>query len=67
MLWLTNSTVRPSWRYVAHLSQALALELGIADRQHFVDYQDLRLECAATANASRRYIPLELAPLRGYR
>ena len=44
MLWLTNSTVRPSPRDVLHLAEALLLELGVADRQHLVDDQDLRLE-----------------------
>ena len=44
MLWLTNSTVRPSPRDVAHLAQALLLKRGVADRQHLVDDQDLRLQ-----------------------
>ena len=44
MLWLTNSTVRPCLRHVAHLAEALALERGVADGQHLVDDQDLRLE-----------------------
>ncbi len=44
MLWLTNSTVRPCLGHVAHLAQALALELGVAHRQHLVHHQDLRLQ-----------------------
>ena len=42
-LWLTN---RPCGRPgdVAHLAQALPLELGVADGQHLVDEQDLGLE-----------------------
>ena len=44
MLWLTNSTVRPLLRHVLHLAQALLLELGVADRQHFVHDQDLRVQ-----------------------
>ena len=44
MLWLTNSTVRPLARHVLHLAEALLLELRVADRQHLVDDQDLRLQ-----------------------
>ena len=44
MLWLTNSTVRPPRGDVLHLAEALLLELGVADGQHLVDDQDLRLE-----------------------
>ena len=44
MLWLTNSTVRPRFGRLLHLAQALALKLGVADRQHLVDDQDLRLQ-----------------------
>ena len=44
MLWLTNSTVRPSLGHVAHLAQALLLELDVADGQHLVDDQDVGLE-----------------------
>ena len=44
MLWLTNSTVRPPLGHVAHLAEALLLELGVADRQHLVDDQDFRLQ-----------------------
>ena len=43
-LWLTKMTVRPSLRDVLHLAEALVLELGVADREHLVDEQDLRLE-----------------------
>ena len=45
MLWLTNSTVRPSdLGDIVHFSKALFLKFGIADSQHFVDNQNLRLE-----------------------
>ncbi len=44
MLWLTNSTVRPLLCDILHLAQALLLELDVADRQHLVDDQDLRLQ-----------------------
>ena len=44
MLWLTNSTVRPPLADVVHLAEALLLEPRVADREHFVDDQDLRLE-----------------------
>ena len=44
MLWLTNRTVRPCLGDVAHLAEALLLEGDVADRQHLVDEQDLRLE-----------------------
>ena len=44
MLWLTNRTVRPAFGDVLHLAQALLLERGVADGEHFVDDQDLRLQ-----------------------
>ena len=44
MLWLTSSTVRPAPDDLAHLAEALALEGRVADREHLVDDQDLRLE-----------------------
>ena len=44
MLWLTKRTVRPSRGDLAHLAEALALERRVADREHLVDEQDLRLE-----------------------
>ena len=34
----------PGVRDLLHLAEALALELAVADREHFVDDQDLRLE-----------------------
>ena len=37
-------TVRPASRDLVHLAQRLALEGGVADREHLVDEQDLRLE-----------------------
>ena len=43
-MWLTNSTVRPCLRDVAHFPEALLLERGVADGEHFVDEQDLGLE-----------------------
>ena len=45
MLWLTKSTVRPPLPLSSlHSSQALFLEIDIADGQHLVDDQDLRLQ-----------------------
>ena len=44
MLWLTKSTVRPLGRNLRHAAEALLLELGIADGEHLVDDQDLRLQ-----------------------
>ena len=44
MLWLTNRTVRPPRRHFVHLAQAFLLERRVADGQHLVDDQDLRLE-----------------------
>ena len=47
ILWLTNRTVRPCVRRdILHLAQAFLLEIGIADRQHLVDDEDLRLQDA---------------------
>ena len=43
-LWLTNSTVRPLPATSDMRSRHLRLELGVADRQHLVDHQDLGLE-----------------------
>ncbi len=34
----------PLLGHVAHLTQAFALEFGIADRQHLVYHEDLRLQ-----------------------
>ena len=45
MLWLTNSTVRRSrLDDILHLSEALLLKARVADREHLVDDEDLRLE-----------------------
>ena len=44
MLWETKSTVRPELREILHPSEARALELGVADGEHLVHEQDLRLE-----------------------
>ena len=44
MLWETKSTVRPGAAEVLHPAEALLLELGVADGEHLVDEQDLRLE-----------------------
>ena len=44
MLWLTNRHRSALLGDIVHLSQALLLEGGVADRQHLVDQQDLRLE-----------------------
>ena len=34
----------PAARDVAHLAEAFLLKLGVADRQHFIDDQDFRVE-----------------------
>ena len=44
MLWLTNSTVRPPRATSFDLAEAFLLELGVADREHLVDDQDLGFE-----------------------
>ena len=51
--------IQPATCHGSDLAQALLLELRIADRQHLVDDQDFRFQCAATAKASRTYMPLE--------
>ena len=43
-LWETKMTVRPCFGDLVHLAQRLALEGGVADREHLVDEQDLGLE-----------------------
>ena len=43
MSWETKITVRPESQ-VLHPAEAAALELGVTDREHLVDEQDLRLE-----------------------
>jgi hypothetical protein len=51
---------RPALRPgIGHAAQALALELGVADREHLVDDETSGSRCAATAKARRRYMPLE--------
>ena len=45
--------------HVVHLAQALLLEGHVADRQHLVHDQDLRVEVGRHAKASRTYMPLE--------
>ena len=59
MLWLTEQHGAPLPRDVVHLAQALLLELGVADREHLVDTRISGSRCAATAKASRTYMPLE--------
>ena len=44
MLCETKSTVRPVPLELLHPPEALLLELGVADREHLVDEQDLGLE-----------------------
>ena len=61
MLWLTKITVRPSAGDFIDFAQAFLLEFGVADRQNFIDNQNFWLEMAATAKASRTYIPLRSA------
>ncbi len=42
---MTDEQHRPALRAdVLHLAEALTLERGVADREHFVDEQDVRLE-----------------------
>ena len=38
---------------------ALLLELGIADREHFIEQQDLRFDMDRDANPSRKNMPDE--------
>ena len=59
MLWLTNEHGAALAGDLVHLPEALALERRVADREHLVDDEDLGSRCAATAKASRTYIPLE--------
>ena len=59
MLWLTKITVRPSRTISPTLPRTLLLERQIADRQHFVDDQDVGARWAATAKARRTCMPLE--------
>ena len=44
MLWLTNSTVRPSSATSPILPRHFFWNVGVADREHLVDEQDLRLQ-----------------------
>ena len=44
MLWLTNSTVRPSPSHLAHLAQTFLLKRRVADRQDLVHDQNFRLQ-----------------------
>ena len=52
-------TVLPELADVLDAPHAALLELVVADREHLVDDQHLGSRCAATANASRTYMPLE--------
>ena len=42
-----------------HAPETSPLEFCVADREHLVDDQDVRLEVRGNGNASRTYIPLE--------
>ena len=42
-----------------HLAEALALELGVLDREHLVDQQNLGLEVCGYGEGERTYMPLE--------
>ena len=44
MLWLTKSTVRPPAATLAHSPERFLLKLRVADCEHFIDDQDLRLQ-----------------------
>ena len=44
MLWLTNSTVRPSPRHFTHFAEALFLKFSVAYCQDLVDYENFRFE-----------------------
>ena len=46
-------------RRLLHLAEALALELGVADGETSSTSRISGSRCAATANASRTYMPLE--------
>jgi hypothetical protein len=41
------------------MPETLALERHVTDREHLVDEEISGSRCAATANASRTYMPLE--------
>ena len=43
---------------VADLANTFSLELSVPNSQHFINYQNFARRWAATANASRTYIPL---------
>ena len=45
--------------HLAHAAHTLALESQVADGQHLIDDQNLRLQMRATAKARRTYMPLE--------
>ena len=45
--------------HLAQPSEGLALEAEVADGEHFVDDQHVGLRCAAIANPSRAFMPLE--------
>ena len=62
MLWLTNSTVLPvPARHLSAFCQAFLLELGVADGEHLVHDRISGSRWAATAKASRTYMPLRIA------
>ena len=51
MLWLTNSTVRPSRATSLHFPQALLLKRGITHGQHLIDDQNLRLQVCSDSES----------------
>ena len=62
MLWLTKKTVRPSpRRHVPHLPEALLLECIVANGQHLVDDQDLRLEVSGDGEGQPHVHPRGVA------
>ncbi len=44
MLWLTNRIVRPCFATSPTFSRHFFWKFDVADREHFVDQQDFRLE-----------------------
>ena len=60
-LWETKTTVRPCFGDLVHLPQRLALEGGVADGEHLVDEQDLRLEVGGDGEGQPHRHPARVA------
>ena len=67
MLWLTNSTVRPSSAARPILPEAFPLERGVADGEHFVHQEDLRLEMGRHGEGEPEVHAARVALDRAYR